>query len=127
MGLIDEIKQDVLDITSNSNEFGVSITFTNPDDTQTLVVTGTASNHFMQFDFESGKNINSQNTHVTVSEQLFINANYKLRNASGKLSVKKHKVSWIDSTGVSGTYEVIEAMPDQTIGLIVFILGNRKE
>jgi hypothetical protein len=127
MGLIDEIKQDIQDITSNSNEFGVSITFTNPDNTQTITVIGTASNHFMQFDFDSGKNVNSQNTHVTVSEQLFINGGYKLRNASGKLSVKKHKVSWIDSTGVFGSYEVLEAMPDQTIGLIVFILGNRKE
>jgi hypothetical protein len=126
MGLMDEIKLDIQDITSNSNEFGISITFTNPSDTQTIQVVGTASNHFMQFDFESGKNINSQNTHVTVSEQLFIDAGYKIRNVDNKVSMKKHRVSWIDTTGVSGSYEVIEAMPDQSVGLIVFILGNRK-
>jgi len=126
MGLMDEIKLDVQDITSNSNEFGIPITFTNPDDTQTIEVVGTASNHFMQFDLESGKNVNSQNTHVTVSEQLFINAGYKIRNVAGKVSMKKHRVLWIDSTGISAAYEVLEAMPDQTVGLIVFILGNRK-
>lgn len=126
MGLMEIIKQDIQDITSNINEFGVAITFTNPDNSQSIEVVGTASNHFMQFDFESGKNVNSQNTHVSVSEQLFIDAGYVIRNAEGKVSVKKHKVAWIDSTGLSGSYEVIEAMPDQSIGLIVFILGNRK-
>lgn len=126
MGLMEIIKQDIQDITSNINEFGVAITFTNPDNSQSIEVVGTASNHFMQFDFESGKNVNSQNTHVSVSEQLFIDAGYVIRNAEGKVSVKKHKVTWIDSTGVSGSYEVIEAIPDQSIGLIVFILGNRK-
>lgn len=126
MGLMAIIKQDIQDITSNINEFGVAITFTNPDNSQSIEVVGTASNHFMQFDFESGKNVNSQNTHVSVSEQLFIDAGYVIRNAEGKVSVKKHKVTWIDSTGVSGSYEVIEAIPDQSIGLIVFILGNRK-
>lgn len=126
MGLMDEIKQDVLDITSNSNEFGVSITFTNPAGTQTIVVVGTASNHFMQFDFEQGKNINSQNAHVSVSEQLFINNSYQIRDVAGKVAMKKHRVSYIDSTGASGSYEVLEAFPDQAVGLIVFILGERK-
>jgi hypothetical protein len=125
MGLMDEIKQDIQDITGNSNEFGVAITFTNPDNTQTITVTGTASKHYMQFDFESGKNVNSQNAHVSVSEQVFISNNYKIRNASGKVSMKKHRVSYVDSVGVSGSYEVIEAFPDEAIGLIVFILGER--
>jgi len=57
---------------------------------------------------------------------LFINNNYQIRDVAGKVSMKKHKVSYIDSTGASGSYEVTEAFPDQAVGLIVFILGERK-
>lgn len=124
MGLMDEIKQDVKDITSNSNEFGVSITFTAPTG-ETATVVGTASKHFMNFDFDTGKNVNSQNAHVTVSEEVLIDADYPVRNPAGNVNMRNHRVSYIDSTGVTGTYVITEQFPDQAIGLIVFILGNR--
>jgi hypothetical protein len=125
MGLMDEINEDIQDITGNLNEFGVSITFTTPDGVASATVVGTASKHFMNFDFDSGKNVNSQNAHVSVSEAFLIAANYPVRNPAGNVNMKRHRVSYIDSTGVSGSYEILEQFPDQAIGLIVFILGNR--
>lgn len=121
---MDTIKQDIQNITSNLNEFGVSITFTAPTG-ETATVVGTASKHFMNFDFDTGKNTNSQNAHVTVSEALLTAEDYPVRNPAGNVNMKKHRVSYIDSTGVSGSYEITEQFPDQAVGLIVFILGGR--
>lgn len=124
MGLMDEINLDIQDITGNLNEFGVSITFTAPTG-ETATVVGTASKHFMNFDFDTGKNVNSQNAHVTVSEAFLIAADYPVRNPAGNVNMKRHRVSYIDSTGAAGSYEILEQFPDQAIGLIVFILGSR--
>ena len=126
MGLMAQAKADIEAITSNLNEFGMAINFTTPNGLITLDVVGTESKVHMGFDFDTGKEINSQKAHVSVSEKFFIDANYPVRNVAGKVDMKKHRVSYIDSTGTTCNFEVIEQFPDEAIGLMVFILGERK-
>ncbi len=125
MGLRELAKQDIEDITSNLNEFGLAMTFTPPVG-YSLDVVGTEAKIHMQFDVETGKDVNAQKASVSVSEKFFIDADYPVRNASGEVAMKKHKVDYIDSTGTTCNFEVLEQFPDETLGLIVFILGKRK-
>ncbi len=125
MGLRELAKADIADITSNLNEFGLAITFTPPVG-YSLDVVGTEAKIHMQFDVETGKDVNAQKASVSVSEKFFIDGDYPVRNAAGEVSMKKHKVDYIDSTGTECHFEVLEQFPDETLGLIVFILGKRK-
>jgi hypothetical protein len=125
MGLRELAKADIADITSNLNEFGLAMTFTPPTG-YSLEVVGTEAKIHMQFDVETGKDINAQKASVSVSEQFFIDGDYPVRDAAGRVNMKKHKVDYIDSTGTTCLFEVLEQFPDETLGLIVFILGQRK-
>ncbi len=126
MNLRELAKQDIEDISSNLNEFGLSINFATPDGAIELTVTGLEAKIHKTFDFETGKDVNAQKASVSVSEKFFIDANYPVRNAAGKVAMKKHRVSYIDSTGTLCNFEVIEQFPDETLGLIVFMLVDRK-
>lgn len=126
MGLRELAKQDIEAITSNKNEFGLDIKFSTPDGLIEVDVVGTEAKTHMKFDFETGKEVNAQKASVSVSEKFFIDADYPVRNAAGKVSMKKHKVDYIDSTGNMCYFEVMENFADETLGLIVFMLVERK-
>jgi hypothetical protein len=125
MSLRDLARQDIEDITSNLNEFGLEITFTAPND-QEAVVVGTEAKIHMAIDFETGKEVSAQKASVTIAEKFFIDAGYPVRNAAGSVSMKKHKVDYIDSTGTTCNFEVVDTFPDETVGVIVFYLAERK-
>lgn len=119
-------KEDIENITSNLNEFGLAIKFTTPDGSIELDVVGIEAKIHLAYDLDTGKEINAQKAYISVSEKFFIDANYPVRNAAGKVNMKKHKVDYIDSTGTMCYFEVLENLPDETIGLISFVLGDRK-
>lgn len=121
MGLIDQAKSDIKDITSNSNEFGVSMTFTAPTN-ETATVNGLHSKIHMGIDTD-GNMINSKKAHISVSEELLTAQSYPVRKA-GEVNLKGHKVTVKDSTGISKTYVIDEWFQDETIGLITCLLGN---
>ncbi len=121
MGLIDRAKSDIKDITSNPDEFGVSITFTAPTG-EIATINGLHSKHHMAIDTD-GNTINSKNAHISVSEDLLIAQNYPVRK-DGEVKLNDHKVSVKDSTGISKNYVIREGFPDETIGLITCILGS---
>lgn len=121
MGLIDQAKKDIKDITSNTDEWGVSITFTAPTG-EIATVNGLHSKHHMNIDTE-GNMISGKNAHISVSEALLTAKNYPVRKA-GEVNLKNHKVSVKDSTGISKNYVIREWFPDETIGLITCILGS---
>ncbi len=121
MGLIDQAKSDIKDITSNPDEFGVSITFTAPTN-ETATINGLHSKHHMSVNTE-GIMINSKNAHISFSEELLTAKNYPVRT-DGEVKLNNHKVSVKDSTGISKNYVIREGFPDETIGLITCILGS---
>ncbi|KKN55733.1 hypothetical protein LCGC14_0579430 [marine sediment metagenome] len=121
MGLIEQAKSDIKDITSNPDEFGVSITLTAPTG-EIATLNGLHSKHHMSVNTD-GIMINSKNAHISVSEDLLIAQNYPVRK-DGEVKLNDHKVSVKDSTGISKNYVIREGFPDETIGLITCILGS---
>lgn len=122
MGLIEQAKSDIKDITSNLDEWAVSITFTAPTG-EIATVNGLHSKHHMSMDTD-GNRINSKNAHISVSEELLTAKNYPVRNKKGEVKLNDHKVNVKDSTGISKNYVIREGFPDETIGLITCILGS---
>jgi len=126
MGLRALAKADLEDISSNLEEHGLEITFATPDGSIEIDVVGLESKTHRNFDLDTGKDINVQKAQVSVSEKFFIDVDYPVRNAAGNVNMKKHRVDYIDSTGSNCKFEVLEQFPDETLGFIVFILGDRK-
>lgn len=120
MGLIQQAKLDIQQITSNLNDFGVEITLLNPTG-ETITITGLHTKHHMTYDAE-GKPINGRNAHLSFSEGVLVN--YTIRNSKGEVDMKGHVATINDSTETPKTYVVREWFPDETIGLIVCILGD---
>ncbi len=123
MGLLDQIKEDVKKITTNTKMFGVELTFTTPDNPPfSCTVGGTTTKHRISVDRE-GAPYNGRNFSCTVSEGALLDADYPVRNNDGEVSLKNHIVSFKDSTGTTGVYKIESWYPDEKIGLIVCILG----
>lgn len=121
MGLIEQAIQDAKEMTSDSvSGFGISIQFIAPNET-TATINGLATKHHMRMDLD-GKLVNSKDASIAVSEQLLIDAGYPVRNSSGEVYLKDHKVKWTDSSGQLCEYSIDQWFPDETIGLIVCIL-----
>ena len=122
MSLIAQAKADIEQITYNQNEFGVLITFTAPDDS-TATVAGLHTKHHLGLDTD-GNPVNSKNAHISFSEKNLTDEGYVVRDANSEVSLIGHRVSVNDSTGSPKEYIIRETLPDETIGLIVCILGD---
>lgn len=122
MGLTDRAKADWQRFTENKDEWGIEMNFTAPT-AETATVVGLHTKHHLQVSPE-GVAVNAKNAHVTVSEALFTAAAYPVRNAAGEVDMKTHRVSAKDSTGILKEYAVQQAFQDETVGVIVFILGD---
>ena len=106
-------------------EFSSSVTFTNLDTVPKVVsVRALASKHHFSIDASTGMPVNSKNSHVSVDESALTTQGYTTRNAGGEVSLRMHYISYADSTGLIKNYRINEAMPDETLGLIVLTLGD---
>lgn len=122
MGLLEQAKKDIKDITTNLDGWGVSIVFTAPDDS-TVTIRGLHTKHHMAID-EDGHRVNSKNAHISFAEESLTDAAYIVRDASGSVNLTGHRVTVKDSTGIDKNYVIREVFPDETIGLIACILGD---
>lgn len=122
MGLLETAKQDIQNFTSNLEGFGVEITLTAPT-AEVAIVNGLHTKHHLGYNTE-GVQVNTKNAHVSISEQLLVDAGYPVRSASGEVNLTGHLVDVKDSTGLVKNYVIREWFPDETIGLIVCILGD---
>lgn len=122
MSLIDLCKRNWQRFTSDANGFGVAITITSlQNDVVELV--GLATKHHIGIDTD-GNLVNTKNAHVSFAEKLLTDANYPVRDASGEVNLKGHKIAYKDSTGNSKNYIIREWFPDETVGMITCILGD---
>lgn len=122
MGLIEQAKADIEQITSDVNDFAVPMTWTDTNNVSAEVY-GLFTKHHLAVDAD-GNPTNSRNAHVSVAEQKFIDAGITVRNGANQVNLKGHKVTVKDSTGIDHTYTIRQWFPDETIGLIVCILGD---
>jgi len=123
MSLLDQIRADVLQITTNTDEYGQPITFDNG--TVSVTVNGRANKHHLSID-RDGNATNAKNASISVSEQALTTLSFPVRDASGEVNLKNVKVTWTDSTSTPRTYMIRQWYPDEVIGYIVCILGDFK-
>ena len=121
MNLTDQAIADAAFITSNQNDFGVECVFVSPTQT-TATVFVLHTKHNTAYDSETGERINSKIASIAVSEIVLNAANYPTRDDQGECTLKNHRVSIADSTGIVNEYKVSENYPDEKLGLIVLIL-----
>lgn len=124
MALIDDIREDIKEITSDEDGFAVEHIFTAPTG-QTATVNALHTKHHLGFHPDSGAHVNKKNAHSSVSESLLVAAGYPVRKADGKVHLANHQVQVKDSTGTLCRYVVAEWIPDETLGVILLILGDK--
>ena len=99
------------------------VTISSPTGTNTVTTTGYNGKHWINFDSE-GNSINSKSAHVGLSESDLNAKGYITRNADNEVYLFNHRITSKDSTGIRKTYVIKEWFPDETLGLIVCILGD---
>jgi hypothetical protein len=122
MSLINQAKLDAQRYTSDLKGFGVAITLTALNQT-VLETVGLHTKHHIGIDTD-GNTVNTKNAHIAISEENLIAASYPYRDASGEVNLYSHRVTVADSSGSNKEYIIREFFPDETIGLIVCILGD---
>ena len=103
--------------------FEEDITIKTPDGGTTINTKGWATKHHINFDSD-GNPINSKNVHICIDEAKLVTAGLTVRNAKGEVSLLNYLVSYPDSTGTLRDYIIWETWPNETLGLIVCILGD---
>ena len=121
---MDQIKADILAITTNGDDFGTALEFTSIDGTNTVVVNGLASSHHLRIDYD-GAAVAGRNVHISVAEAALVAEDFPTRNAAGEIKLRNCTVKWTDATGTEKTYTIDNAHPDNTVGLIVCILKDK--
>lgn len=122
MGLSEQIKRDIEQITSNAGDFGVSLSFKAPDGTE-ATVTGYYADHSNAYSLD-GQPVTGEITSVAVSEQFLIDQNYPTRNQAGLITFNHHLVTISYADGRTVKYRIVEWKPDYTVNLIVLLLGR---
>jgi hypothetical protein len=82
--------------------------------------------HHLTFDTE-GQMVNSKSAHVTVSEESLDEAGFSPRNDKGEVYMRGVLATFADSSGEEKTYTVKENHADESLGIIVLILGKYAE
>lgn len=103
--------------------FQDDILISNPDNTITVSTTGFRTKHWINFDNE-GNSTDTKNAHVCVSESDLVLKGITVRNATQEVALKNYFVQVKDNTGIVKKYVVRRNYPDETLGLIVLILGD---
>ena len=87
-----------------------------------ISITGFATKHHISFDTD-GTLQNAKNAHICISEIELVEMGVNVR-VNEELMLLNYIVTYADSSGVDKTYIVRENYPDETLGLIVCILGD---
>lgn len=125
MGFYDQVKKDIEQITSNTDEWAVTITFISPS-LVTAIITGLRSKIHLGVDTD-GAMINSRKSHISFSEKFLIDAGYPVRNGDDEIAIIGHRVNVGDSRGVIKKFIVQNVFPDETVGLIACTLEDFKD
>jgi len=122
MSLLDKIKRDAQRILSNGDEYAVDITFINAELTTATIKGLHAKRHLPVY--TDGNPINTRTSYISFAEAVLSEAGYPVRNTKGEVSLVAHRVNVADSTGESKSFVIQETYPDETLGIIIGILGE---
>ncbi|RKZ46223.1 MAG: hypothetical protein DRQ42_04870 [Gammaproteobacteria bacterium] len=102
--------------------FESDITIKTADGSLTVSLTGFATKHHISFDTD-GTLINAKNAHICISEIELNKLSFPVR-VDEEVMLLNCIVTFADSSSVIKTYIVRENYPNETLGLIVCILGD---
>jgi hypothetical protein len=124
MGLMEQAQADVRAITSDKTTgFGKTMTITKKNGSFSATIVGIHSKIRTLVD-TAGNEINAKKAHVSFSESLLTDQGYVTRGADLEIDMIGDKVDVVDSTGSLWRYVIREHYPDETVGLIVCLLGD---
>lgn len=125
MSLLNKAVNDILKISTNKKEFGQDIKLTSLENDVSECV-GIATKHSNTIDKDSGFTVKGKNATCSIHELEILRANpdYPIRNSSGEVNMNGHLVDTKDVTGILKNYVILQCMPDETTGLINFVLGD---
>lgn len=123
MGMLEQAQADIKRIRTDPAGFTRSMNFISKDGINSVYIRGMHSKIHMAVDTE-GQNVNSKKATASISESSLTDLGYPTRDAKGECSLKDDKVDVVDSTGVLCHYIIREVFPDETVGLIVCVLGD---
>lgn len=103
--------------------FEDDILISNPDNSITVSTKGFRTKHWISYDNE-GNNSDTKNVHVCVSESDLVAKGIPVRNSIQEVALVKYTVQVQDNTGIIKKHVVRRSYPDETLGLIVLILGD---
>ena len=84
---------------------------------------GLTSKHWLQFDSD-GSPINAKNVHLNLIEKDRQELGFETRGKNGNVNLLDYYVIVQDSTNNYKKYQVKEVYPNESLGMIIFILGN---
>ena len=84
---------------------------------------GLTSKHWLQFDSD-GSPINAKNVHLNLIEKDIQELGFETRGKNGNINLLDYYVIVQDSTNNYKKYQVKEVYPNESLGMIIFILGN---
>lgn len=81
-----------------------------------------------KLDTATGMVVNTKNASVVVAESVLLAANpsYPVRDSNEEVSMNGHFIDVADNSGVTKLYVVKETIPDEFLGLITLMLGDRE-
>lgn len=126
-GLLDMAAKLVKDVYGDQNGFATEITFTPPEG-DAVTVNGLAIKHYLSSaPTANGMSVisNSKTARVSVSEAALRAVSYPVRDAAGEVNMQYHRVAFKDKgTQVVCEYVITDHLPDETVGMIVFMLSD---
>ena len=122
MNYAERLRDTAKRFTSNQAGFGQAIIFTPPGGAA-VTVYGLHVKTKLGLDTDY-RPVVVKRASVTVSEELLTAQGYPVRSG-GEVIMTGHMVEVADSTGTVCTYQIRERYPDETIGILVFILDEK--
>lgn len=121
--LLDRAKKDLQKITTNkSSGFAQDIILTNPVGVS-ITIQGLHTKTHLDVDQE-GNITSTKKGNVSFSEQILIDAGYKIRNAADEVDLRDYIVEVKDSTGKLCKYISKTWFPDEHLGHITILLED---
>jgi hypothetical protein len=87
-------------------------------------IKGFATKHRLSINPNTGLPLNSDNIHVSIFEKELTELGYVVRNTKNEVDLIRHIVNFKDSNDLNIDYVIQETWPDNTLGVIVCILGR---
>lgn len=124
MGLIEQAKKDVAQITGNLSEFAVILNIMDSNG-NVFAVPGLHKRINLTVD-EQGKMSGSSQATCSFSETNSIAKGLSIRNADNEIDLTGYRVTIKDAQGNNLNYSMRDPMPDETLGLILVQLYDHE-